>query len=538
MNRRFWTPLITIGVLAVTLVIVNLAAGNRPVLGLDLQGGVSAVLAPTDKDTTTEQLLEVRDLLHEDLVGRGIDEPSVRVEGRSVVVDLPGVTDQRDAVRAVDGAGQVVVRPLYTCVEATDDDEEGEAAADDSVVDSEPPATEALGREPIGTETLGSAPVGSEAVDSEPAGSEPDDESADSAPDDSTTTTTEPPLGPLGPNDFDPGSPEFTPPPPDAIDSTEAVPTADGEVECTVGPAQRGQNGELGPFFEPGSARVDTFRGEYIVVAKLTPVGQIIWSQASSACVQGAQTCPTQTLSIVMDGVVQSNQRISSPQLTDELQLNGPFTESEAHDFVRTINRGEFPVEMEVETVQTVSPTLGDNSYNAAVVAVLIGLALVAGLLAYLYRRLAAVAVGALAVWAVLVYSASAIVSSASNHAVTLAGVAGFVVSLAIAVDSSIVYFERLRDDVRHGRTIRNSAERSFRESWRTILTANFVALLVAIVLYAFTTGTVKSFGLYLGIATIANSLVCYLFTRPAVAMLASRDLLDDEHTFDLGTQS
>ena len=236
-----------------------------------------------------------------------------------------------------------------------------------------------------------------------------------------------------------------------------------------------------------------------------------------------------------MDDIIQSAPSVQQPYFPDGVTISGNFSESEARSLARVLNRGAFPIQVEAQNVQTVSATLGQDSMRASIFAGLVGIVLVLLLLVYFYRRLIIVVVVAgIAVWAMLIYSASAIISQTTNYALTLAGVTGIIVSIGVTVDSYVVYFERLKDEVRHGRTIRNSAIRGFKATWRTILAADFVSFLAAVVLFILSVGSVRGFALYLGITTVCDVIVCYFFTRPAVGLLADTGWLDEGDTFGL----
>lgn len=541
-RRRLWASLIGISLVALILLTVNLVSGNKPVLGLDLQGGVSVVLAPTE-DATADDLLTIRDLIRDELEDRGIAEPDVRVEGENIVVDLPGVKDQRTALDAVDVAGIVTLRPVMV------DCQEPVAETATSVPDSSVPASTAPSDSapastdvPSSTAPETSGPAGfrnpeSAAPDSTtpdsstpPATSEPSDSEPPS------TTTTLPPLGPIGPIDYDTGEPTpFTPLPPDPEDSVATLTDING-LECIVGPTQRSSTGELTGFlFDRDSAEATLDQaGNWVVDASLTSEGVSIFNSVASMCTSGAQTCPTGLVALVMDDIVQSTIGFNTTSFEDGVTITGNFSESDAKDLARVLNRGAFPIQVEARNVQTVSATLGQDSMQASIIAGLVGVVLVLVLLFFFYRRLIVVVLGGVVVWAMLIYSAAAIVSQTTNYALTLAGIAGIVVSIGVTVDSYVVYFERLKDEVRHGRTLRNSALRSFKATWRTILSADFVSLLAAVVLFVLSVGSVRGFALYLGITTVCDMVVCYFFTRPAVGLLAESGWLDEGDTFGL----
>lgn len=586
-QRRLWISLGGIVLVAATLLGINLGVGNEPALGLDLQGGVSVVLAPTQQ-ATHDDLLTIRDLIRDELEDRGIAEPEVRVEGDNVVVDLPGIKDQRDALEAVDVAGIVTLRPVVVpCTEPSD------AAADSSVPDSSvpdsstpddtsadestPATSNADSTDPAAGVTDGTAPTSPAPASSTPTestdgpagmrrpvsadtstppssevassdvpstatddsatdGTATDDTTVDSSVAESTTTTTTvPPLGPIGPGDFGtpPPSP-FTPLPPTDDDSTVVVPDVNG-LDCTVGPVQRGPNGELTGFlFERDSASANLVGGAWQVDVGLSGTGSSAFNSLAATCLSGDQTCPTGQIAIVMDGVVQSSPVVQQANFTDGVSITGTFSEGEARSLARVLNRGAFPIDVRAENVQTVSATLGRDSLNASIFAGLAGVLLVLVLLGYFYRRLIVVVLAGIVVWAMLIYSVAAFVSQTTNYALTLAGVAGIVVSIGVTVDSYVVYFERIKDEVRHGRTIKNAAQRSFKATWRIILAADLVSIIAAVVLFILSVGSVRGFALYLGITTVCDVIVFYFFTRPAVVLLANDGWLDRGDTFGL----
>ncbi len=566
-RRRLWISLVGIVTVTVALLAVNLISGNDPALGLDLQGGISVVLS-AEEGATAEDLDGIRDLIREELEERGIAEPDVRVEGENVIVDLPGVRDQREALDAVDVAGIVQLRPLMQqCtppVEETVATSEPTASGSSIPQDTAPAgsteaaqATElAQSTEPVQSterEATGSttaSPSGfrsTNAGDSTvPAASEPTDSTT---PDSSTptessepgaTTTTEPPLGPLGTNPVTTYPPTpYGPPAPPTDETVTTLPTADG-LTCVVGPVELGPTGESGGQLfarDSASAVLDPAQG-WIVTADLTPEGTGTFNQLASACYTQQQNCPVGALAIVLDGVVQSAPAVTEPSYPDTISISGQgagaFSESEARSLARVLDRGAFPVQVRTESVQTVSPTLGEDSLRAAVFAGLFGIILVLAGLMYFYRRLIVVVIAGLTVWALLIFSASAIISQTTNYALSLAGVTGIIVAVGITVDSYVVFFERLKEEVRHGRTVRNSAVRGFKATWRTIVAADLVSLIAAGVLFGLSVGSVRGFALYLGITTVCDLIVCWFFTRPAVLLLADTGWLDEGDTFGL----
>jgi preprotein translocase subunit SecD len=218
---------------------------------------------------------------------------------------------------------------------------------------------------------------------------------------------------------------------------------------------------------------------------------------------------------------VQSAPTVNEPNFTDAVSISGSFTQSEAEDLAAVLNRGAFPVEVEAQEARTVSASAGSDSLQAAIIAGLLGLGLVLAFLVAYYRWLALVIVGGITVWAGMVFSMASFVSGWTNYALSLAGVTGIIVAIGVTVDSYVVFFERIKDELRNGRTIKNAAPRSFKMTWRTIWSADVVSLIAAGILFSLSVGSVRGFALYLGLTTICDLLVCYFFTRPAVLLLA-----------------
>jgi preprotein translocase subunit SecD len=540
-RRRLWTSLWGIVAVAVGLLVFNLVAGNRPVLGLDLQGGVSVILRP-DGEASDADLTVIRDLIRDELENRGIAEPDVRVEGNNIIVDLPGVRDQQEALDAVDVAGIVTFRPVFTCgLQATPTPTTTVAGAASTVPATTTPGTAApttpaapattaattdatTGATPAGfagtaralaaPATPGTEPPTSPAPPATVAGTTPDTASAASTP--ATTSpapTTSVPL-----------------PVPDiaAAGGEEVLRTIDGDA-CYVGPPGGG-----GEIFGRGSAGVE-FSGTqgWVVVADLTSEGETAWNRIASECYSGAESCPSQQLAIVLDDVIQSAPVVQAPSFSGSVSISG-MDEGEARSLARVIDRGAFPVRVEPATVQTVSPTLGQDSLTASVLAGLVGVALVLVMLIIFYRYLTLLVLAGMAVWGMLIYSVSAFISETTNYALTLAGVTGIIVSIGMTVDSYVIYFERLKDEVRHGRTLRNSATRAFQATWKTILAANLVSAIGAAVLFVLSVGSVRGFALYLGVTTVCDVVVLWFFTRPAVILVAQTGWLDRRNTFGL----
>ena len=506
MRRRLWTSLIGVVLIVLATLVYNVATDNTPILGLDLQGGVSVILAPVEP-ASEQDLIIIRDLIRDELERRGIAEPDVRVQGQTIVVDLPGVRDQGDALSAVDVSGVVELRPVVNF-------------SDCPAPDTSAPA---LG---LGEDTATTIAPGT----SEPAGfRRPQSPPADSIPTGTAPTDTAPTdTSPIGPVVNEPVPVTTT------VAGAELLPNRDGSVLC-VGPAQG-----TGEVFSKGSAQLTADQG-WGVAVDLRSDGQATWNALANECYNATPTCPSTQpgvrgqIAIVLDNVVQSAPQVNQPNFAGSVAITGDFSKAEAEDLVNVLNRGAFPVQVEAQEARTVSASAGSDSLQAAIIAGLLGMLLVVILLFAYYRWLGLVIVGGLIIWAGMVFSMASFVSGWTNYALSLAGVTGIIVAIGVTVDSYVVFFERIKDELRNGRTIKNAAPRSFKMTWRTIWSADVVSLIGAIILFMLSVGSVRGFALYLGLTTICDLLVCYFFTRPAVLLLSQSKLMQkQEHVLGM----
>ncbi|WP_040494871.1 protein translocase subunit SecD [Ilumatobacter nonamiensis] len=513
MKRRLWSSLLATTIVILGVFIANLATGTAPLLGLDLQGGASVILEPAD-DASGEDLTVVRDLIRDELERTGIAEPNVRVQGETIVVELPGVKDQQQALDAVDVSGIVELRPVVEFAQCTPEEEQ--AAPDGVSADPTAPPT-TLGV--FAPEPPAEVQVPDDTVGLRPART-PD-----------TTPSTEPvpdtvPLPDL-PDDLDLS--ELQSP-----TGAELLITRDGQPLC-VGPSDG-----TGEVFERQSAFVDNQFGFQVNVELRGGEGETTWNRLAEQCFNGTPICPrTQPgsngqLAIVLDDVIQSAPSVNQPAFDGAVSITGEFTQSEAQDLANILNRGAFPVEMVAQESQTISPAAGQESLRASVIAGLIGVALVLAFLLAYYRWIALVIIGGMTIWGLTVYSVAALVSSATNYSLSLAGITGIIVAVGVTVDSYVVFFERMKDEIRNGRTLKNAAPRSFKMTWRTIWSADLVSVIGAAILFSLSVGSVRGFALFLGITTLCDLFVCFFFTRPAVLLLARSKFMAGRKAFGL----
>ena len=490
MTRRLVLSLVAIVLLAGGTFTANLVAGNHPALGLDLQGGASVTMTPVGEVDPAALTVAV-DIIRQRVDSLGVAEPEIIRQGNTIVVNLPGVKDQQQALDTIGRTGAVEMRPVLKVAQNP------ENTTTTTVVGG--PTTTVKGA------TTTSLKPASTTLPP-PAGGVGSSRTA------AVTTTTIPAA--TAPVDPITGLPQ----------GQTVLPGRKDGLLYLLGPAEA--TGEV--FSNDSSAQVDA--GSWVVVAKLRSgaAGADVWNALSTKCFAGGADCPTKAVAIILDGEVISAPTVQTPTFDNgSVQISGSFSETEAQDLARVLQFGAVPVKFDTPTVQTVSASLGEDSLRAALLSGLIGVLLVLLFLLFYYRLLAIVVVGGLGVSGLLLWSVISWLSKTNGLALTLSGAAGIIVSIGVTVDSYVVFFEKLKDDVQQGRTLRNSAARGFERAWRTILAADTVSLIGAVVLWWLTVGSVRGFAFFLGLSTMADMIVSYFFTRPAVLLLAKTKLFN-----------
>jgi preprotein translocase subunit SecD len=233
-----------------------------------------------------------------------------------------------------------------------------------------------------------------------------------------------------------------------------------------------------------------------------------------------------QQLAIVVDNRVISAPTVQQPITNGTGRITGGFTKTRAQDLATQLNAGALPVNLKKEQVQTVSPTLGKESLHQGLIAGIAGLVLLALYLLFYYRLLGVVAWFGMTIWAILAIALVSIAGRTVGYSLTLAGIAGLVISLGVTADSYIVFFERLKDEVRHGKTPRAAVQPAFKRAYKTIVAADIVTALAAAILYVTAVSQVRGFALTLGVATALDLFVVWFFKRPTVFLIARNDRL------------
>ncbi|MDO8731258.1 MAG: protein translocase subunit SecD [Actinomycetota bacterium] len=444
-------------------------------LGLDLQGGTQVILIPhpvtEGAEITEEQLQQTVTILRNRVDGLGVAEAEVTTQGSgsgaAIIVSVPGTSPGR-LVDLVQKTALLDFRPVYTVLAPTASGPKGSKA--------------------------GTVPVQSVKPDAA-------FEKAVLA------------LDCTNPISYGGGTPD---------DPTKWLGTCskDGTAKYVLQPAFiKGTN------VTSASAQLPTNGVTFVVNLGFDSEGAKALATASTTltalpdCAVGGQS-PCNAFAIVLDGVVTSAPRFNEAILGGTAQIEGNFSNEQATDLANILKYGALPVTLETVDVTSVSATVGGDQLQAGIIAGLLGLALVMLYLLFYYRILGIVASLSLVLAGVVTYLVFIVMSKTIGLTLTLAGVAGAIVAIGITADSFIVYFERIRDELRDGRTLRQACESGWVRARRTLLAADFVSLLAAIVLYMLSVGGVRGFAFVLGLTTVIDVLIAFLFTHPVVVLM------------------
>lgn len=460
---------------------------NTPRLGLDLQGGTQVILTPKPQtpgaSITDEQLTQAVEIIRQRVNGIGVAEAEVTVQGSgdsaAIIVAVPGVTQER-LVELVGRTALLDFRAVWSIAspvpvpDGSETDESAEISSDDTQITT-------------GNEIIQS-PDNTAEFAAEVAG-----------------------LDCLKPENIAGGTP-------DNPEEWLGTCANDGSAKYTLQPAFiRGTN-----VTEATAVLPQQGVGGWVVSLRFDSEGASALSRASQElsalpdCSPGGPS-PCNAFAIVLDGVVVSAPRFNEPILGGQAQIEGNFNATQAQDLANVLNYGALPITLEVAEITSVSATLGSDSLRAGIIAGSIGMVIIIFFLMLYYRALGVVAVLSLLIAGVMTFAAFVALGNTIGYTLTLAGIAGAIVAIGITADSFIVYFERIRDEIRSGRSLRQAAENGWLGARRTIIAADFVTLLAAIVLYIVSVGNVRGFAFALGLTTIVDVIIAFLLTRPLV---------------------
>ncbi|MER5553357.1 protein translocase subunit SecD [Streptomyces sp. NPDC002793] len=516
-----------------------LSGHTTPRLGIDLAGGTSITLKAKSQPGKPEAINETNmntavGIIERRVNGLGVSEAEVQTQGASnIIVNIPKGTNSKQAREQVGTTAQLYFRPVLTVTGGAPTPEgsaspsatgSGEASATPSAKATDPDTASDPKTSPSASATTqGRAVTDGLKQDTTP------------TPSASATGGAETPAA-TGTPDAATAALEkkFT-----ALDCTDPAARAkagdgvkpedsavacssEGDAKYLLGPAE-----VSGTDVDDSKAQFDQQRGIWLVSMEFTDKGSKKFQTITKKL--SAQQSPMNQFAISLDGEV-----VSAPQVNETLsgsaEISGSFTQQSAEDLANVLSYGALPLSFSEDTVTTVTAALGGEQLEAGLIAGAIGLALVVIYLVAYYRGLALIALLSLLASGVLTYTIMALLGPAIGFALNLPAVCGAIVAIGITADSFIVYFERIRDEIREGRTLRPAVERAWPRARRTILVSDFVSFLAAAVLFLVTVGKVQGFAFTLGLTTLLDVVVVFLFTKPVMTLMARTKFFGSGH--------
>ena len=485
-----------------------------PRLGLDLRGGTTITLTARTSDGNSpprENLETARTIIQQRVDSLGVGEASVTVQGNDQIeVAAPNVNSD-ELVALVGATARLNFRPVIAVQEVTPP----------TTTPTTPSAGDATPSAGVATPSAGDAtPTPTSTPQRGPVPALPTEPPAPRTPRPSVPAAESPSLEER--LDYQPTEQDvedFL-----AFQCGDEFPDVSDQPLIACDPEQTAKY-FLGPVVLSGERVTDATAG--------IPQGQLGWAVSLSFDSQGTQEFSDATAALAAKqspqnqfAIVLDRQVISAPSVSERIAggqasiSGGSINETSARSLAATLRYGALPVDLEISSVDTVSPTLGGNQMTAGIVAGLVGLGLVVAYSVIYYRGLSVVVVGSLLAAAVVTYAAIVLLGSAVGFALNLPGIAGAIVAIGVTADSFVIYFERIRDEIREGHSLRHAIQSGWGKARGTILMADGVQLLAAVVLYFLAIGSVKGFAFTVGVTTAIDLVLVIFFTHPLMTLL------------------
>ncbi|MFI6155405.1 protein translocase subunit SecD [Kitasatospora sp. NPDC051170] len=559
-------------VVTVGLVALMFGTGNtKPRLGIDLAGGTSITLTAksTDPKALTKSNMDIAvGIIERRVNGMGVSEAEVQTQGSdTIIVNIPKGGDRQNAADQVGTTAKLFFRPVLAVAasgpQATPTTTPTPGATG---TPGATPSAGASGTASAPASTGASAPATGAASPSATKQGRPVGEAlgAPAAPTAAATGGASAPAAPApatgAPTAPAPGQPNPLDPNVAAAAAQAGIPpelaTAFATLDCSKPEVRAAQTGPedkpviacsqkeeqggwakliLGPAVVKGTditkaqASIDTQgAGGWQVSLQFNDKGTSAFADITTKL--AASPAPTNQFAIVLDNQVVSHPMVRGPIPGGNAVINGGFGQTEAQDLANVLSFGALPLDFSKGDVTTVSPQLGSDQLKAGLIAGMIGMLLVIAYSVVYYRGLGLVSIAGLIVSAILTYAIMSLLGGGIGFALNLPAVCGAIVAIGITADSFIVYFERIRDEVREGAPLRPAVQRAWPRARRTILVSDFVSFLCAAVLYVVSVGKVQGFAFTLGLTTLLDVVVIFLFTKPMITLLARRKFFSDGH--------
>ena len=518
----------------------------KPKLGLDLRGGAQVILTPKSlngKKPTNDQLTTAVEILRLRVNGAGVSEAEVVLQGQQIVVQVPG--GNRSSIASVTKAAQLEFRKVLECanlnasggctqlpfnqvpkdlLSTPSPSASGSPTPSPTAVIGTPKASASPRKRPVSSGLLATpAPTPSKAPSKAPR--------ATATPTPSPSASAAPAVlsgdvyTPQSYAELNCGDPAALAGGAPANPKQQIVACSkDGTVKYHLDVAK-----VLGSDVSSASVGTDQLGTTVLVNLNFKSAGQDRWTkltvEACGSATAGKDQCPTagtppNQVAVTLDGVVYSAPAINEP-IAGPAQITGNFTQASARELTNVLKYGALPLTFVAGDTEVISASLGDDQLRSGLLAGGLGLIAVVLYSLLYYRALGLVTIASLIVSAGLVYASVCILGDQFGFALSLAGIAGFIVSVGITADSFVVFFERLKDEIKEGRTPRSAVDRAWVRARRTILSADTVSILAAVILYFFSVGAVRGFAATLGLSTLLDIAVVFLFTRPLMTILS-----------------
>lgn len=539
-------PLLAFALLLALVFGVVAAMGTwAPRLGLDLQGGTSITLTATTvdgSDPTPESMDEAVAIIRQRVNGSGVAEAEVTTQGTdTIIVQVPGV-GQDELVELVGQTAELTFRPVLAIVPGSAPVPDADAQATTPPADTATPSDSDASPDAEPTPEVEQPADDSASLDT--GRSQAAERASRTSPRSAASDVAEPTP-----------AVEATPPAsPEAATDASAVPGQEAVEALISFDCSTIEPGAVTPPDEPLITCDRELANRYLLgpadivgtdIANATagiPQGQVAWQVNLEFTSEGADKFfqsttelsanqpPQNQFAIVLDGLVVSAPQVNEPIPGGRAQITGQFTQAEASALANVLQFGALPLAFEVSDVTAVSPTLGLDQLQAGLIAGAIGLGLVMLYSLVYYRGLGLVVVASLVVAGALTYGLVVLLSDTIGFTLTLAGVAGLVVAIGITADSFVVLFERIKDEVRDGRSTRMAVETAWVRARRTIIASDVVSLMAAFFLYVFSIGNVRGFAFAFGLTTVVDLIVVFLFTKPTLSLLVRTRFFGQGH--------
>lgn len=483
--------MIIVGLFAINAAGVIWGGGSwTPKLALDLEGGTQIILEPkveTGQSVSQEQLDQAVSIIRQRVDASGVAEAEINTEGSNVVVRIPGELDDQTRAR-IESSAKLELRAVLL----------SEVAASESVDPSaspEPtdPAAEELESTPTAEPTDGSDPAWiTPALQDE-------FDTFDCATLDEAATNVAPADEPLV-----------------TCDTARQFKYLLGPVEASGENIVNATNGMV-------TTQTGASTGQWAVNIQFDEKGTKDFAEVSTRLfgLQSEGASPRDQFAFVLDGAVLTAPQMNGAITDGRPQITGSFTQESSKSLADQLKFGALPISFTVQSSDTIAATLGTSQLQSGLIAGLIGLILVVIYTLFQYRALGSVTIASLAIAALITYLMITILSWREGYRLSLAGIAGLIVAIGFTADSFIVYFERVRDELRDGRPLVGAVEAGWKRAFRTVLASKSTNLLAAIVLFILAVGSVKGFAYTLGLTTIIDVVVVILFTHPMLQLLA-----------------